>query len=71
MADSSPPDDEGLDDRLRVHRDAIDVLDRDILTKLSERAVHAKAIGELKAGTGAPAYRPDREVQLNKSLSKV
>jgi chorismate mutase/prephenate dehydratase len=72
MADSPPPDsDEGLDDRLRVHRDAIDVLDREILAKLSERAVHAKAIGELKAGTGAPAYRPDREAQVLERLREL
>jgi chorismate mutase/prephenate dehydratase len=53
-----------FDDRLRVHRDAIDALDRDILASLSERAVHAKAIGDLKLGTGAPVYRPDREAQV-------
>ena len=56
------PDD--LDARLRVHREAIDALDREILARLSQRAVHAKAIGELKAGSGAPAYRPDREAQV-------
>ncbi|HET9762259.1 MAG TPA: chorismate mutase, partial [Casimicrobiaceae bacterium] len=60
----SPPDDGELDARLRVHRDAIDVLDREILARLNERAVHAKAIGELKAGTGGVAWRPDREAQV-------
>ena len=53
-----------LDGRLRVHRDAIDVLDREILARLNERAMHAKAIGTLKAGTGAAVYRPDREAQV-------
>ena len=56
--------DDEVDARLRVHREAIDVLDREILARLNERAVHAKAIGELKAGSGAPAYRPDRESQV-------
>jgi len=56
--------DDETDARLRVHREAIDVLDREILARLNERAVHAKAIGDLKAGSGAPAYRPDREAQV-------
>ena len=66
MADApaGPRHGEELDARLRVHRDAIDVLDREILARLNERAVHAKAIGDLKAGTGAAVYRPDREAQV-------
>ena len=50
--------------RLRVHREAIDVLDREILARLNERAMHAQAIGALKAGGRAPAYRPEREAQV-------
>jgi len=46
------------------HRAAIDALDREILERLSERAKHAHAIGAVKAGTGAPAYRPEREAQI-------
>ena len=53
-----------LDARLRVHRAAIDALDHEILARLNERAVHAKAIGALKAGDGAAAWRPDREAQV-------
>ena len=66
MADAAPEDarDDEVDGRLRVHRDAIDVLDHEILARLNERAMHAKAIGALKAGSGAPAYRPDREAQV-------
>ncbi len=56
--------DDELDSRLRVHRDAIDALDREILLRLNERAMHAKAIGGLKAGSGGAAYRPDREAQV-------
>lgn len=51
-------------DDLSKHRDAIDALDREILARLSERARHAQAIGKLKEGTGAPAYRPEREAQV-------
>src|SRR6478672_2695347 len=66
MADAPAGDarDDDLDGRLRVHRDAIDVLDREILARLNERAMHAKAIGTLKAGGGGAAYRPDREAQV-------
>jgi len=56
--------DEAADTRLRVHREAIDALDREILARLSERAMHAKAIGALKADSGAPAWRPEREAQV-------
>jgi chorismate mutase/prephenate dehydratase len=52
------------EDELRAHRDAIDALDREILARLSERARHAQAIGKLKEGSGAPAYRPEREAQV-------
>ncbi len=44
------------------HRDAIDVLDREILARLNERAKHAQAIGQLKQG--GDAYRPEREAQV-------
>jgi chorismate mutase/prephenate dehydratase len=67
MASETLRQDDGSDDldaRLRVHRDAIDVLDREILARLNERAMHAKAIGTLKAGGGGAAYRPDREAQV-------
>ena len=52
------------EDELKAHRDAIDALDREILARLSERARHAQAIGKLKDGSGAPAYRPEREAQV-------
>jgi chorismate mutase/prephenate dehydratase len=47
---------------LKRHREAIDALDREILARLSERAAHAHAIGQLKGG--ALAYRPEREAQV-------
>ncbi|TMH48011.1 MAG: prephenate dehydratase [Betaproteobacteria bacterium] len=46
---------------LQRHRAAIDVLDRELLRLISERARHAQAIGALKNG---PAYRPEREAQV-------
>ena len=52
------------DAELALHRDAIDRLDGEILGRLNERARHAQAIGTLKAGTSAPAYRPEREAQV-------
>jgi chorismate mutase / prephenate dehydratase len=66
MADPAPGDarDDEFDGRMRVHRDAIDVLDREILARLNERAIHAQAIGALKAGSGGAAYRPEREAQV-------
>jgi chorismate mutase/prephenate dehydratase len=51
---------------LEEHRQAIDALDREILERLNERAKHAQAIGELKAG--ALAYRPERETQVLSGL---
>jgi len=47
--------------QLQRHRAAIDVLDRELLRLISERARHAQAIGALKNG---PAYRPEREAQV-------
>ena len=56
------------DEELAKHRDAIDRLDRELLSRLNERARHAQAIGELKAGSNAPAYRPEREAQVLSGL---
>jgi chorismate mutase / prephenate dehydratase len=64
MADIPPTGDDAREGPLRVHRDAIDALDREILARLSERAMHAKAIGALKADGGSPAWRPEREAQV-------
>ena len=56
MADAATTGGNGAPDAsLREHREAIDALDREILARLSERATHAKAIGALKADSGAPA----------------
>ena len=39
----------------------IDELDEQIVALLSERAVAAVAIGQIKRGTSAPIYEPGRE----------
>jgi chorismate mutase len=42
-------------------RDQIDVLDRQLVELLSERARAALRIGQLKAATSLPVYEPARE----------
>ena len=42
-------------------RDQIDVLDRQLVELLSERARAALRIGQLKAATSLPVYEPNRE----------
>ena len=49
---------------LDAHRAAIDRLDSELLERLNARARHAQTIGRLKAGSGGPAYRPEREAQV-------
>ena len=48
-------------DELKRRRAAIDELDRELLRIVSERALHAQAIGLSKSG---PAYRPEREAEV-------
>jgi chorismate mutase len=45
-------------DELRIR---IDVLDRQLVELLSERARAAQMIGHLKAATSLPVYEPERE----------
>jgi chorismate mutase / prephenate dehydratase len=58
-------------DELTQHREAIDRLDVEILERLNERARQAQAIGALKAGSGAPAWRPEREAQVLARLAQA
>ena len=58
MANDDNRNDQG---ELARRRAAIDALDHELLRLISERAVHAQAIGVLKSG---PAYRPEREAQV-------
>jgi len=44
-------------------RKTIDLIDREIIKKLNERAALAKQIGQLKHKAGAQIYAPGRENQ--------
>ncbi|WP_432720021.1 prephenate dehydratase [Jeongeupia wiesaeckerbachi] len=48
--------------QLKVHRDAIDSIDAQVLELLNQRAQHAHTIGEIKGG--GIVYRPEREAQV-------
>lgn len=50
---------------LAPHREAIDKIDSEILRLLNERAIEAKAIGDIKIASGdTEMYRPEREAQV-------
>ena len=55
--------------QLLPHRNAIDEIDAAVLQLLNRRAVHARAIGELK-GTGV-VYRPEREAQVLRRIKEL
>ncbi|XXQ69514.1 prephenate dehydratase [Neisseriaceae bacterium B1] len=57
------------DAKLLPHRSAIDSIDAQILQLLNQRAIHARAIGELK-GTGV-VYRPEREAQVLRRIQDL
>ena len=50
------------DEQLKIHRDAIDAIDAEVLKLLNARANHAHEIGVIK-GEGV-VYRPEREAQV-------
>lgn len=50
------------DEQLKIHRDAIDAIDAEVLKLLNSRASHAHEIGVIK-GEGV-VYRPEREAQV-------
>jgi len=45
-------------------RDQIDAIDAHILDLLSRRGAIAQAVGQVKAESGAPVYRPEREARV-------
>ena len=51
----------GTDMEIADWRSRIDKLDEQIVALLSERAAAAVAIGQLKRGSNAPIYEPNRE----------
>jgi chorismate mutase len=52
-------------------RDHIDVLDRQLVELLSERARAAQMIGQLKAATALPVYEPAREKAIYANVRAV
>ena len=52
------------DPELLVLREQIDAVDRQLFELLNQRAAVVLKVGELKARTGAPVYRPEREAQI-------
>lgn len=50
------------DEQLKIHRDAIDAIDAEVLKLINARAGHAHEIGVIK-GEGV-VYRPEREAQV-------
>jgi chorismate mutase/prephenate dehydratase len=51
------------------HRAEIDRIDGEIVKLVGERAAHAAAIGQLKAG--APIYRPEREAEVLRRVARA
>ena len=45
-------------------RERIDVLDRQLVELLNERARAAQMVGHLKAATSLPVYEPNREKKV-------
>jgi chorismate mutase/prephenate dehydratase len=52
------------DDALQALRQRIDSVDTQIQSLLAERAKIALEVGEVKARTGSPVYRPEREAAI-------
>lgn len=63
MTQTPPPDSE-----LAALREQIDAVDKQMFALLNERARVVLKVGELKARTGAPVYRPEREAQILERL---
>ncbi|TDR71649.1 prephenate dehydratase [Paludibacterium purpuratum] len=57
------------DHQLKIHRDAIDSIDAQVLDLLNQRASHARAIGEIKGG--GVVYRPEREAQVLRRIKSL
>lgn len=56
---------------LAALRDEIDRIDDKLLALLNDRARVAVEVGELKAETGAPVYRPEREKAIYTRLTRT
>lgn len=56
--------DSGIDDRLKLLRDAIDAVDARLIALVNERAQLAIDVGRLKDEADAPVFRPEREAKI-------
>lgn len=52
-------------------RSAIDLVDAELLDALNRRALLSLEVGKLKAESGAPVFRPEREAALLEKLTRV
>lgn len=58
------------DNKLQALRERIDVIDKQILDLLNQRAQVAQHVGHVKAETNAPVFRPEREAQVLRSVAE-
>lgn len=71
MPDDMPKiDDAAHDAPLDNVRDAIDQVDRDLLSLLNRRATLSLEVGRLKAGSDEPVFKPFREKEVLEKLSR-
>lgn len=59
-----------MTDKLTPLREQIDAIDAQILDLLSRRARVAQEVGHVKAETGAPVFRPEREAQVLRGVAE-
>ena len=52
-------------------RDAIDIIDNEMLTLLNKRMKVVERVGEIKSDTGGAIYRPEREKAIISRLTKL
>jgi len=56
---------------LEACRDAIDVIDAEMLSLINERMEVVRRVGEIKHQSGAPIYRPEREKAILERLERL
>lgn len=59
-----------MDEKLRPLREQIDEIDAQLLELLNRRARIAQRVGHVKAETGAPVFRPEREAQVLRAIAQ-
>ncbi|MFH1853272.1 MAG: chorismate mutase [Candidatus Neomarinimicrobiota bacterium] len=59
-----------MNDRLQVLRDEINVLDAELIQRLTRRLEVARQIGQMKAELNLPIYDPAREQEILAKLEQ-